>query len=52
MKDYININYIDEISDSFNLAVTYKSLDAKLKEDMKKVCDGCGFTFENMTSNI
>jgi YfiH family protein len=52
VKDYININYIDEISDSFNLAVTYKSLDAKLKEDMKKVCDGCGFTFENMTSNI
>ncbi|GAA0231496.1 peptidoglycan editing factor PgeF [Metaclostridioides mangenotii] len=52
MKDYININYIDEISDSFNLAVTYKSLDAKLKEDMKNVCDGCGFTFENMTSNI
>lgn len=52
MKDYININYIDEINDSFNLAVTHKSLDAKLKEDMKKVCDGCGFTFENMTSNI
>jgi len=52
VKDYININYIDEIRESFNLAVTHKSLDAKLKEDMKKVCDGCGFTFENMTSNI
>jgi len=52
VKDYININYIDEIRDSFNLAVTHKRLDAKLKEDMKKVCDGCSFTFENMTSNI
>jgi YfiH family protein len=52
VKDYININYIDGIRDYFNLAVTHKSLDAKLKEDMKKLCDGCGFTFENMTSNI
>ncbi|MBS5786561.1 MAG: peptidoglycan editing factor PgeF [Clostridioides difficile] len=52
MKDYININYIDELSDSFNLAVTYKSLDAKLKADMKKVCDESGFILENMTSNI
>ena len=40
------------MNDKFKLATTYKSIDGKLKEDMKKVSDEYGFTFQNMTSNI
>lgn len=52
MKDYIKVKEIEEKIDFINLAITCKSIDAKSKDDMLKVCNDGGFNFNNLTSNI
>lgn len=52
MKDYIRVAEIEENIEFVNLAITCKSVDAKSKEDMIKVCKEAGFNFENLTSNV
>lgn len=52
MKDYIRVEEIENKIDFVNLAITCKSIDAKSREDMIKLCNDAGFEIENLTSNI
>ena len=52
MRSYINVKEIEETIDFVNLAITYKSIDAKSREDMIKVCEEGKFNINNLTSNI
>ena len=52
MKNFMTVKEIEENLDFVNLAITFKNIDAKSREDMLKVCEEKNFNINNLTSNI
>ena len=52
MNNYITVKDIDKNIEFINLAFTLKSIDAKSRDDISKVCKEQDFNINNLTSNI